>query len=61
MSEFETTLAPLSRIARKNKTIEAYVYWQKDGAWSDAAGESLDSEEITFYAEGLLMEGFGLA
>ncbi|MDO8884141.1 MAG: hypothetical protein U0934_09645 [Pseudotabrizicola sp.] len=61
MSEFETVLAPLAQITRKNKAIEAYVYWHKDGAWSDASGESLDSEEITFYAEGLLMEGFGLA
>ena len=61
MSEFETILAPLAQIARKTKTVEAYVYWHKDGAWSDAAGESLDTEEIVFYAEGLLIEGFGLA
>ncbi|TGD67422.1 hypothetical protein EYC08_01805 [Tabrizicola sp. WMC-M-20] len=61
MSEFEAVLDPLARITRKHKTIEAYVYWHKDTAWSDAAGESLDAEEIVFYAEGLLMEGFGLA
>ena len=61
MSDFETVLAPLARITRKHKTVEAYVYWHKDAAWSEAAGESLDTEEIVFYAEGLLMEGFGLA
>ncbi|MFN4153779.1 MAG: hypothetical protein ACK4HF_03935 [Paracoccaceae bacterium] len=61
MPDFETMLEPLARITRKHKTIEAYVLWHKDGAWSDAAGESLDTEEIVFYAEGLLMEGFRLA
>ena len=61
MSDFETVLAPLARITRKHKAIEAYVYWHKDDAWSEAAGDSLDTEEIVFYAEGLLMEGFGLA
>ncbi|NEX46745.1 hypothetical protein [Pseudotabrizicola algicola] len=54
-------LAPLDQITRKHKTIEAYVLWHKDGGWSDAAGESLETEEILFYAEGLLMEGFHLA
>lgn len=61
MSEFEPLLDPLTRITCKHKTIEAYVLWHKDGGWSDAAGESLDCEEIVFYAEGLLMEGFHLA
>lgn len=61
MSDLDPLLAPLARITRKHKTIEAYVYWHRDGAWSEAAGESLDTEEIVFYAEGLLMEGFGLA
>ncbi|RGP36180.1 hypothetical protein [Pseudotabrizicola alkalilacus] len=61
MTEFETVLEPLARVTRKQKTIEAYAYWLRDGAWSDAAGESLETEEIVFYAEGLLMEGFQLA
>lgn len=61
MSEFETMLEPLARLTRKHKTIEAYAFWFRDGAWSDAAGESLETEEIVFYAEGLLMEGFQLA
>lgn len=61
MSEFETVLEPLARITRKHKSIEAYVFWLRDGAWSDAAGETLETEEIVFYAEGLLIEGFNLA
>lgn len=61
MSEFDTFLEPLSRIAQHHSDIEAYVLWHKDGMWSDATGETLEAEEITFYAEGLLMEGFGMA
>jgi len=60
MSEFAAVLDRLAYVARKHKTIEAFVFWYKDGAWSDAIGESLETEEIVFYAEGLLMEGFGL-
>ncbi|MFN7223227.1 MAG: hypothetical protein ACK4MS_04360 [Paracoccaceae bacterium] len=61
MPEFEAFLDPLSRIATRHPDIEAYVLWHKDGIWSDANGETLEAEEITFYAEGLLMEGFGMA
>jgi len=61
MSDFETVLDPLLQITRRFKDIEAYVLWHKDGAWSDAGGEFLETDEIVFYAEGLLMEGFGMA
>ena len=61
MSEFEIALEPLMQITRRHKDIEAYVLWHKDGAWSDANGESLETDEIVFYAEGLLMEGFCMA
>lgn len=61
MSEFEIVLESLTRITRKHKTIEAIVLWHRDGAWSDATGETLETEEIVYYAEGLLMEGFRLA
>lgn len=61
MSDFDEALAPLLAVTRKHKTIEAMVLWHKDGAWSDGAGDSLETDEIVFYAEGLLMEGFDLA
>ncbi|MBN2631815.1 MAG: hypothetical protein JXR75_14895 [Rhodobacteraceae bacterium] len=56
----ETALEALGRIALSHKDIEAQVLWFRDGVWSDAMGESLEAEEIAFYAEGLLDEGFGL-
>jgi hypothetical protein len=61
MTDHEAALAPLSAVIARHKHIEGFVLWHKDGAWSDANGESLDAEEIVFYAEGLLMEGFGMA
>ena len=61
MTDHDTTLAPLSAVIARHKHIEGIVLWHKDGQWSDANGESLDAEEIVFYAEGLLMEGFGMA
>lgn len=61
MPPFDTFLAPLQKLTTRNPDVEAHVLWFTDGAWSDAAGEVLDAEEIAFYAEGLLMEGFGAA
>lgn len=52
-------LAPLERLALRHPDLEAEVCWLHDGAWSDATGERLEAEEIAFYAEGLVMEGFG--
>lgn len=61
MTDFDAILAPLAAVIARHKHIEGFVLWHKDGQWSDANGESLDAEEIVFYAEGLLMEGFGMA
>jgi hypothetical protein len=61
MSDTDPRLEPLLLLTRRVKTIEAYVLWHKDGAWSDANGDLLETDEIVFYAEGLLMEGFGMA
>lgn len=52
-----TFLAPLAGIARKRPDIEALVFWGGDG-WSDSPSEALEAEEVTFYAEGLLLDGF---
>jgi len=53
-------LAPVARIAAKDPEIEGHVFWLADGQWPDGPAEALESEEIAFYAEGLLIEGFHL-
>ncbi len=57
-------LAPLKRLAARHPGIEGQVLWaaEVEDGWlvQDDAAELLDAEEIPFYVEGLLMEGFGL-
>lgn len=55
----EAFLAPLAALARRMPEIEGLVFWSQDG-WSDEPTEILESEEIAFYAEGLIPEGFGI-
>ena len=57
----ETFLAPLATLARKRPGIEALVFWADAQGWGDAPTETLESEEIAFYAEGLLEDGFHMA
>lgn len=61
-SPFETCLAPLSRLAIKAPDMEGQVIWWEVTGWQAQEDEDalLDAEEIAFYAEGLLAEGFGL-
>jgi hypothetical protein len=42
--------------------IEGHVIWWEDADWAaqEDATDLLDAEEIGFYAEGLMAEGFGL-
>lgn len=60
----EVFLAPLARLAARHPGIEGQVLWAAQGedGWQvqDDTAELLDAEEIPFYVEGLLMEGFGL-
>lgn len=56
----EVWLAPLAQLARKRPEIEALVFWGSPDGWSDTPSEALESEEITFYAEGLMEDGFHL-
>ena len=60
----EVFLAPLARLAARHPGIEGQVLWAAEGedGWQvqDDTAEMLDAEEIPFYVEGLLMEGFGL-
>lgn len=60
----EAFLAPLARLAARHPGLEGEVLWaaEVEEGWQvqDDATEMLDAEEIPFYAEGLMMEGFGL-
>ncbi|MEO8245221.1 MAG: hypothetical protein ABI832_23350 [bacterium] len=55
-------LAPLARLADKFPAVEGAVLWGDAAGWQvqDDTTELLDAEEIAFYAEGLLLEGFGM-
>jgi hypothetical protein len=55
----ETFLAPLVRITRKHREIEGLVFWGGEG-WGDRPSEVLEAEEVVFYAEGLLEDGFSM-
>ena len=52
-------LEPVARLALRDPGIEGLVFWH-DGGWPDEPSEELEAEEIAFYAEGLLVEGFRL-
>ena len=62
MSDIETVLAPLARLASRFPAVEGAVVWGDPTGWQaqDDTTEILDAEEIAFYAEGLLIEGFGM-
>jgi hypothetical protein len=57
-------LAPLKRLAARHPGIEGQVLWaaEVDDGWQvqDDTADMLDAEEIPFYIEGLMVEGFGL-
>jgi hypothetical protein len=57
----ETFLAPLVRLARQSPDIEGLVFWGGAEGWADTPSEALEAEEIAFYAEGLLLDGFRMA
>lgn len=59
---FDSCLQPLNRLALRSPALEGQVIWWEEGDWmaQDDASDMLDGEEIAFYAEGLLMEGFAL-
>lgn len=60
LTPIETFLAPLAKIAARDPDIEGHVFWATNGIWPDEPAEALEAEEIAFYAEGLLIEGFKL-
>ena len=58
----QTFLAPLAKLPLRHPDVEGQAIWWEDGQWlaQDDAEAMIDGEEIAFYAEGLLDEGFGL-
>ncbi len=61
LSPIETFLAPLARLAVKHD-CDGQVIWADGTDWQAQEDETdmLDPDEIAFYAEGMLMEGFHL-
>lgn len=56
----EAFLSPLARITRKAPGIEGFVFWGGPEGWGASPTETLEAEEVVFYAEGLLLDGFHL-
>jgi hypothetical protein len=54
----ELFLAPLARHARAHPDVEGLVFWGGADGWDPHPSEALEAEEIAFYAEGLLLDGF---
>lgn len=57
-TSIEAFLARLAKVARAHPMIEGLVFWGGSQGWSPSPSEALEAEEITFYAEGLLIDGF---
>lgn len=62
LTAHQAFLAPLARLALKHADLEGQVITLEVGDWQaqDDDEDMLDAEEITFYAEGLMTEGFGM-
>ena len=61
-TDLERFLDPLAKLAQRFPDVEGAVIWADGPDWQvqDDSTELLVAEEIAFYAEGLLLEGFGL-
>lgn len=57
--ETDAFLAPLTARLAKLRQLEAAVFWESEG-WPEDPAEILEPEEIVFYLEGLVDEGFRL-
>jgi hypothetical protein len=57
LTPVEAFLDPLARTVRKHRDIEGLVFWGGE-EWDPSPSEALEAEEIVFYAEGLLIDGF---
>jgi hypothetical protein len=62
LTPHQSFLAPLAKLTLRHPDLEGQAIWWEDGIWQaqDDDEAMIDGEEIAFYAEGLLDEGFGL-
>ena len=60
MSDADNFLEALTRLGRQDPGLEASVFWLGPDGWAAQDDDLLEAEEMAFYAEGLLMEGFGM-
>ena len=58
LTPIEAFLAPLARTARTHPLLDGLVFWGGPDGWPGQPSEALETEEIAFYAEGLLEDGF---
>ena len=58
LTPVEAFLEPLAKLARTHRDIEGLVFWGGPEGWDPSPSEALEPEEIAFYAEGLLIDGF---
>lgn len=56
----EAFLARLANAARAHPEIEGLIFWGGPEGWKPSPSEALEAEEIAFYAEGLLIDGFSM-
>jgi hypothetical protein len=57
---YDTALKALAKLVAKHPNVEGEVIWAQEGTWQpqDDDAATLDGEEIPYYAEGMLMEGY---
>ncbi len=60
---FDAALKALTKLVAKYPNLEGEVIWAQDGTWQpqDDEAATLDGEEIPYYAEGMLMEGYSFS
>ena len=61
LTPVQAFLAPLARHAARLADADALVFWHGADGWPDDPTEELEAEEVAFYAEGLLEDGFRMA
>lgn len=56
----EAFLVRLAKVTRAHPEIEGLIFWGGPEGWNPSPSEALEAEEIVFYAEGLLIDGFNM-
>ncbi len=60
---YDAALRSLTILVAKHPNVEGEVIWAQQDTWQpqDDDAATLDGEEIPYYAEGLLMEGYSFS